>query len=293
MENEIRKVNHVMNFIWEFLKFIFFTGIIVVISKYLLVPVLRKLGESLNLKPKTIGNVTGVATSTPELLTVCFSSVTKLSSASAYNIISSNIINLMQYLFAIYLNKNQKVLQNKALKIDLVIVAFTIIIPIFLFIFKIQYLLEIVPISILLFFVFYVINNNAHKVYLKRKTFQEKKIQEETKWVKGKTNVIIKYIIYLLAIVVLLYIIGNLLSSTLEELCNNFKVSQLLIGILLGFITSIPELITFFESQKYYKYNKESIQDGVIEATNNLLTSNILNLFVIQSIGILIYYFVS
>ena len=55
--------------------------------------------------------------------------------------------------------------------------------------------------------------------------------------------------------------------------------------MLLGFITSIP----FFEAEKHYR--KKKIDDilGVVEATNNLLTSNILNLFAIQSIGIVIY----
>ena len=60
----------------------------------------------------------------------------------------------------------------------------------------------------------------------------------------------------------------------------------MIIGILLGFITSLPELITFFESQRHHEEDKE----GVTEATSNLLTSNIMNLFIIQSIGILIYY---
>ena len=55
----------------------------------------------------------------------------------------------------------------------------------------------------------------------------------------------------------------------------------------LGFITSIPELMTFFESQKHYKKEDDDML-GVVEATNNLLTSNILNLFAIQTIGILI-----
>ena len=35
--------------------------------------------------------------------------------------------------------------------------------------------------------------------------------------------------------------------------------------------------------------NTEDAILGVVEATNNLFTSNILNLFVIQSIGIIIY----
>ena len=79
-----------------------------------------------------------------------------------------------------------------------------------------------------------------------------------------------------------------MLSSVLKNLCLVFNISQALIGIILGFTTSIPELITFFEAQKHYKGKKENVQ-GVIEATNNLLSSNILNLFIIQTLGIVIY----
>ena len=41
------------------------------------------------------------------------------------------------------------------------------------------------------------------------------------------------------------------------------------------------------------KYKKEKSKEilGVVEATNNMLTSNMLNLFIIQSIGILIFEF--
>ena len=85
----------------------------------------------------------------------------------------------------------------------------------------------------------------------------------------------------------LLFIIGELLGNTLENLCNLFNVSELIIGILLGFMTSLPELITFIESQRHHKKSEDDML-GVVEATNNLLTSNILNLFAIQTIGILI-----
>ena len=83
-----------------------------------------------------------------------------------------------------------------------------------------------------------------------------------------------------------------MLGKVLENLSNVFNISQMIIGVLLGFITSIPELITFFESQKHHK-NKENDILGVIEATNNLLSSNTLNLFIIQSIGVLIYMLMS
>ena len=277
-----------MTVIFEFLKFFIYSGLIVIIAKYLLVPVLRKLAESLNLKAKTVGNIAGIATSVPELLTVSFSAFTGLLSASIYNIISSNVINLIQYILAVFLNKNQKVLQNKALRIDLIMVLTTILIPVMLLIFKIEVGITIVPIFLLLFFFFYYLNIQAHKLYLNKKTEQDMKIEEEAKWVKGKKKIMIRYAIYLLLIAIALYFIGDLLSTTLENLCRQFSVPEFIIGILLGFITSIPELITFFESQKHHK-KQQNQEDGVIEATNNLLTSNILNLFIIESIGILVF----
>ena len=64
----------------EILKFILFSILIVLISKYILVKVLRKLAESLNLSAKTVGNIAGVATSVPELLTVSFAAFCRLGS---------------------------------------------------------------------------------------------------------------------------------------------------------------------------------------------------------------------
>ena len=101
-----------------------------------------------------------------------------------------------------------------------------------------------------------------------------------------------EYIIYLILTSVSLYFIGNELGNTLEQLAKIFKISENILGFLLGFITSMPELITFFESQRHYKEQKENNLLGVIEATNNLLTSNMLNLFIIQNIGIIIFFII-
>ena len=59
----------------EIIKFIFYSGLIVIISKYILVSTLRKLAETLNFKAKTVGNIAGIATSIPELLTVGTASI--------------------------------------------------------------------------------------------------------------------------------------------------------------------------------------------------------------------------
>lgn len=272
----------------EIIKFIIYSSLIVVISKYILVTTLRKLAESLNLKAKTVGDIAGYATSVPELLTITTSSLRGLTGASIYNILSSNVINLIQYLGAIVLNKNTEKLKNKAIKIDLVLVIITIIIPIVLLKFNIELNLWIVPIFVILYGLFRVLNNNAHRLYLKKEDEEiELEIEQEKEGEKGNKVKTIKYFIYLFITGILLFIIGELLGNTLENLCNLFNVSELIIGVLLGFMTSLPELITFIEAQRHHKRLEDDML-GVVEATNNLLTSNILNLFAIQTIGILI-----
>ena len=276
--------------VFEFIKFIIYSGLIVLISKYILVTTLRRLAKTLNLKPKTVGDIAGYATSMPELLTIGASSYNGLIGASIVNVLSSNVVNLIQYVAAIILNKNQNTLKNRAIKADLILVLITIILPILLIIFNIEIRLTIVPIFIIFYVLFKFLNGNVHKLYLKKEDeILERKIQEEERWEKNNKKKTTRYILYLLVTGILLFVIGELLGNTLENLCNRFHISQTIIGILLGFITSIPELITFFEAQKHYKKNEKSEILGVVEATNNLLTSNILNLFIIQSVGIIIY----
>lgn len=272
----------------EIIKFIIYSALIVLISKYILVTTLRKLAESLKLKPKTVGNIAGYATSIPELLTITTSSLRGLSGASVYNIISSNVINFIQYIGAILLNKNVDKIKNRAIITDIILVIFTILIPIVLLKMNIELNIMIVPIFVILYILFRVINENVHKMYLKN---EDEKIEheievEEEKESKNRFQTI-KYIIYLVITGFLLYFVGDKLGNTLETLCKLFNISEAIVGILLGFITSIPELMTFFESQKHYKKEDDDML-GVVEATNNLLTSNILNLFAIQTIGILI-----
>ncbi|MGN1300610.1 MAG: hypothetical protein ACI4VC_04635 [Clostridia bacterium] len=285
-----------MNLTIEIAKFTLLSLGIVIIAKYLLVPVLRKISQILNLGPKASGNIAGFATSVPELLTVAFSAAAGFIGTGVYNVLSSNVINSIQYIFSIYLNKNQKFLNNKAIKIDLFLVIITIFIPIGLLTFHISMDTNIVIIFVLLLALFYYINYNAHKLYLEKedKEILQEEIEEEKKEYRFKRKnkkMVILYWIYLILIAISLYVIGELLSASLTNLSNLFGLPEFLLGILLGVITSIPELITFIEAQRKEKQkrNDEANKLGVIEATNNLLTSNILNIFAIQSLGIIIY----
>lgn len=280
--------------ILEIMKFIIYASLIVVISKYVLVKTLRKLSENLKLKPQVVGNITGIATSIPELLTVSISSLKGLMGASIYNIFSSNLINLLQYTVSIILTKNYKELKNKGILYNIILAIMTIIIPIILITFNIELNLYIVPVFLALYLVFWYTSNGIYRKFLKvqdKKIEEQEEIKEKNERKTNKKTYV--YIIYLILTSITLYFIGNELGNTLEQLAKIFKISENILGFLLGFITSIPELVTFFESQKHYNEKEENKILGVIEATNNLLTSNILNLFVIQNIGIVIFFMIN
>ena len=266
-----------------FIKFLICSILIVVISKNILASTLRKLAEGINLKPKIVGNIAGIATSVPELLSVGIAGFTGLIDTGIFNILSSNVINIIEYTITVFINKNTKNLKNKAIIIELILTVITIIIPIVMFVKDIK----IVVIFFIMFIIFSIIDSKAHKKYFNVQNKEDSENTEEIE--KASTKEITKYIIILIISAILLFVIGNILSDSLEMLCNNFGISQIIIGILLGIITSAPEFITFNEAQKYHKKeNREKIQ-GVIEATNNLISSNMLNLFIIQSVGIIIY----
>lgn len=281
----------------EIIKFLLYSFAIVIVAKYLLVSTLRKLSELFNLGPKAAGNIAGIATSVPELLTVSFAAYAGFIETGIYNVLSSNIINLAQYLGAIYINKNQKYIRNKAIRIDIIMVIITIIIPAFMVVANIKVNMLTVIFFVILLCLFYYINLNVHKLYLRKQDDQidkeenSKYTQEEELIKKGSKRgmQIIINIVYIIFIAIALYLIGNVLSDSLTNLSITFRLPDLVLGIALGFITSIPELITFTEAQR--KPDKQAVgaELGVVEATNNLLTSNLLNLFAIQSIGIIIY----
>ena len=150
-------------------------------------------------------------------------------------------------------------------------------------------------ILVALYIIFYWISKKIHEKYLndvdtRMEQKEDERIENETEAIdKHKNKQSFIYVGYIVIAGILLYFIGDALGSVLENLSERVGIAESILGILLGLITSIPELITFFESQKHSKKEEDKNLLGVIEATNNLLTSNMLNLFIIQTIGIGIY----
>lgn len=274
--------------IFEIIKFFIYSICIVVISKYILVTSLRKLAENLKMKPRAVGNIAGVATSIPELLTVTVSSFRGLMGTSIYNMISSNVINFILYSISLMIHKNYEAIRNRGIIIQNVLAISTIIFPIVLLRIENPFHIGVVLILLMMYIIFNKISKIVHEKYLKNEEKEIEEIKNETieKYTNKQSFI---YVGLILIASILLYFIGEALGNVLENLSESFGIAEYVLGILLGFITSVPELVTFFEAQKHYKNENDKKLLGVIEATNNLLTSNMLNIFIIQSIGIFIY----
>lgn len=272
----------------ELIKFIICSILIVIISKHILSRALRSLAIGIKLKPKTIGNLAGIATSIPELLSVMIAGANGLVETTTFNILTSNIINFVEYIVTVVINKNIKKLKHKAIKREILLVLITIGISVIIALYEGKIGILGIVIFIFLFLLFHYIDRQIHKKYLKKEDEIFKNEVLETEDGKQNKEKIYKYVLIIICSGILLFLVGNILSNSLELLCNRFGISQIIIGILLGIITSAPEVVTFYEAQRYYNKKEHGKILGVIEATNNLVSSNIINLFIIQSIGMII-----
>ncbi len=275
--------------VFEFIKFIFLGILIILVSKYILMFSIRNISLILQLKTSTTGKITGYATSAPELISSIFASYLGMINTVSYNIISSNIINVFLFILSLAIFKKIKYLKRKNFQLQYMLVVLSIIIPIYLSNNNLSSNLYIVPIFIVLFIIYlkydkYFNKEQAEKIDKTKNTLLPKKIKISKR--KISLN------IFLLSIsIILLYILGDNLGNCLDTLFSVFNIPEYVLGIIIGFITSLPEFTTFLSSQQYYIKNKSigNSDLGIIETVNNLISSNISNLLIIQTIGIIIY----
>lgn len=85
---------------------------------------------------------------------------------------------------------------------------------------KIEANITIVPIFILAFIMLYFIKGNAYKVYkIKEMSYaEEKKIEEEKKWVKNKNKLAVSTVIKLLTTGIILFVVRKLTWKYIRKL---------------------------------------------------------------------------
>ncbi|MEM7391310.1 MAG: hypothetical protein AAF492_03095 [Verrucomicrobiota bacterium] len=254
-------------------------ALIVTAVRFLLVPGIEKLSLALNLGSKTRGKILGYATSTPELVIVIAAAAAGVFDAGFWNIASSNIINWVLFLSAVFFYRQHRDLKQKTFLDELSFGVISVLLPLALYALNVQGA-DILGAGLLVFFIFYKA--------LDRKL--NKKVSEApAEECPEKRKKLSPSILALVSGVVVIIIAGWFLGGITEDLVLELGVSAWMIGWILGFVSSLPEMSGFFEVYRKHKVNGtlDGIEDTQ-EALDTLVASNMSNLGIILPIGVFI-----
>ncbi len=256
--------------------------LVVLITRYLLTKGVEWLADNAHLNPKLKGKILGFSTSIPELVATTSTAAMGLLGAGLWNIASSNIINSCLFVAALMYYRQQGRLVQTQFIDEIGFAASAIGLPLLL---ATQTGMEKSPwtaVGLFGVFLLYLVldkllNKHVHEEYA-----------DEIERVQGNHSVFAALLLIGLGIVGIT-LSGYYLGRVASNVVNQMGVPQWGVGWILGFITSLPELTTFFavfsEAKKRGERSDASLQANL----DNLAASNMSNLGLIFPIGIATY----
>lgn len=258
-------------------------GVLVVfITRYLLAKGVEWLADNAHLNPKLKGKILGFSTSIPELVATSSTAAMGLLSAGLWNIASSNIINSVLFLSALVWHRKQGRIAQTQFIDEIGFAASAIGLPLLL---TTQTGMERSPwtaVGLFGIFLTYLVLDK----YLNKHVDTE--YAEEIERVEGSHSVASALVLIGLGIVGIT-LSGYYLGVYAANVVNRLGVPQWAVGWLLGFITSLPELTTFFAVFSAAKKRGERSDASLQSNLDNLAASNMSNLGLIFPIGITVF----
>lgn len=253
---------------------------IIVVARFALYEPAQKLARAANLSRAATGQMLGYLTSAPELVATVFVAATGLFGVVSYNILGSNIVNVLLAAVAALWFKQIRKIGGGEFRFEQAIVIASIIIPLVLIVTGQDSALW----SGIALFAGYI----AYLLVMRKRHQAVGPVEEEDaaqQWVDGKPRVIVQIVILAVGLVAL-YLLGDVLGNSIYDLGVAFAVPVVVLGGLTAVATSLPELTTFFAS---YAAHKRAGTDGNAEVMHNMMASNVVNLLLIQAIGVGIF----
>lgn len=233
----------------------------------------------LKLNSKTKGQLLGYATSMPELVVVIASAWAGVFSAGFWNIASSNIINWILFLAALFFYRQYRDLKTKAFFDELLFGILSVAIPLALLKMRVPLNRTSAVFLILLFVVYKLIDRWANP---------SKPAKEQAQQTPNSDRLSRGIILLTLGIVVIA-VCGNLIGETAGQLIKDIGVPAWMVGWILGFVTSLPEMSSFFGIYALHKKRGAlELTDDTQEALDTLVASNMSNLGIILPLGVLV-----
>jgi Ca2+/Na+ antiporter len=289
----------------QFLILIVAGGATVAAVRFLMMPGIRGLAAALNFSTKTTGQVIGYATSLPELTVLVAAALSGVFEAGFWNIASSNIINCILFLSAVAVYRQHKELRQHLFRDELGFALLSVCVPIGLAVTGVALSYPIAAALLGLFVVYRLLDARLNRgagfqpaaslPELHAKIATATATAHAERDVEGGGMPLPKAIGLLVAALVVILAAGRFLGASAAELVVRLDVPSWALGWLLGVITSLPELTSFFEV--YHLRRAAGIIDETVEDTQEaldaLVSSNMCNLALILPIGTICYLLVT
>lgn len=254
---------------------------VVLITRLLLINGIQLTSDAWRIPRKVQGQIMGYATSTPELVGTVSTAAKGLLGAGLWNVTASNIINLILFMTAAFYFGRSKALAKRKFADEIGFALGAIVLPVILVTRK-EWAESLLAALILFgFFVSYVV--------LDRKLNPPKTDREKDDALKNPS----KGIVFILLGIVGIIIVGNFLGDVAKSIVDRpqLNVPEWAVGWILGVITSLPELTSFYTVFALAKERggDESCQKNL----DNLAASNMSNVGLIYPIGIIVFLLVT
>ncbi len=248
---------------------------IILLVKYGLLRGIDNIANAMNWSAKVRGQITGFATSVPEFVCLVGAGLAGVWEAGLWNIASSNIINSGLMLLAVLQYRQFRELFNKRFLDEVGFAAAAVAVPVVLMSIGLDTQWYLTPILLAFFVVYQIVDK------LVNPPDEEEGTAEET--VGSLPFGLIIAITALVAIGVAGIFLGSATAGVVEHLGFHPAIA----GWILGFMTSIPELVSFFAvyAAASREGKLESLSDTQ-EALDNLTGSNMANVGVVYPIGL-------
>ncbi len=228
---------------------------------------------------KTRGQVTGLATSVPEFVCLVAAGTAGVWDAGLWNIASSNIINGTLMVLAVLYYRQWGDLMNRRFADEVGFAAAAVCVPVVLMQLGSDTHWSLVPLLFGFFFAYRVVDRMVNR--------PEPEAEEGGQEPAGSLPF---GLILGAAALISIAIAGSFLGSAAEQVVNQLGIHPAVAGWMLGFMTSIPEMITFFavysEAQKAGELHRLA---DTQEALDNLTSSNMANVGLVYPAGLAAY----
>ena len=252
---------------------------IILLVKYGLLHGIDHVANAMNWSAKARGQVTGYATSVPEFVFLVSAGVAGVWEAGLWNIASSNFINAGLMLMAVVWFGQFRELLNRRFIDEVAFAALAIIVPVVLMSLGMDTQWMLVPILLGFFVVYQVVDRKVN-----RPSPDDDPAESE-----AVGNLPFGVILGLAALVCIA-VAGIFLGGATADVVQKLGVQPVIAGWILGFVTSIPEMVSFFAVYSAAKRNGKLHElNDTQEALDNLTGSNMANVGIVYPLGLLAF----